>query len=231
MLSEFPQRDFEPPREPQPRGRRRKRRAAGLRTGIGVLSLPLALLGLGAAAAAGAIFALDIPRRAASAPSTAVAAAQAPVRSPLKISPDNPIGLKAQEAGIVDCLPQIANVAQFLTRGSTAQWVLTHGENADRTMFSATIAAREDATGIGGISNLYATPTGAGRCNLGYESTIYFPMSCAEAHAQAFANVATSVPLGSDVVEAFRAAGDGGRLYLMPAGPSGCVAVKTEIFY
>lgn len=185
------------------------------------------LMLLGAVCAAAAIFAL-YPEAIASArlrllgPSVAV--------EPIEVPEDNRIAKQAQDWGISTCLPRIATLSQFLTQGADTNWLLTRGSNdANRSLFTATIVAHEPASGLRGISSLYAAPVEGG-CNTAYESTIYIPQSCAEAHARLFPAFTTRIDVG-EIAEGYATADGSGRVFLLAANDGGCVAVKSEIGY
>ena len=46
-----------------------------------------------------------------------------------------------------------------------------------------------------------------------------------------FPSFSTPIELGSEFAQAFTTEAKTARLFLLPAGESGCVAVKSEIFY
>lgn len=155
------------------------------------------------------------------------------VPAPIESTPapeSHPIALQAEQWGISDCVGKIADLSNYLTLNTDHTWLAQRGEeDANRQVFSATIAARERTTGVQGLSKLFAAPVGENNCNAGYQTTIYFPSSCPQAHQALFPSFATRLQLG-DIVEAYANA-DRATLFLLPAGASGCVLVKSELFY
>jgi hypothetical protein len=136
------------------------------------------------------------------------------------------------EMGVADCLPRIVALSDFLTRDADTQWLATGGpQDRNKELFVAAIATKQRDGGLKGISMLNAAPVGEGRCNTSYTSTTYFAQSCIVTHATAFRAFYNRINFGSDFVQAY-ANGDGsGRVFLIPAGEGGCVAVMTEAFY
>lgn len=236
-MSEYPEVDFEPVHRPS-RQRRRPRR-------IGRISAALALTALAAIAAivVMSIFGLSpFPSSPPSATPVANQTSGTPVANQASATPgsaaavdvpaDNHIATQAKDWGVSDCLGRVVTLSDFLTKGASARWLLTRGTNdANKEMFSATIAAKEVASGLAGISNLYASPAGDGRCDAAYQTTVYLPESCSDAHERVFPRFLTRIDLGSEVADAFATVDGSARLFLLPAGASGCVAVKTEILY
>jgi hypothetical protein len=151
---------------------------------------------------------------------------------PVTVPDDNAIGKQAQAWGVSQCLGGVVYLSSFLTNGMTANWLLTRGtEDAGDELFAATIVGEESATGLRGISNLYAAPVRGGGCNTAYETTLYIAAQCAQARDTIFPTFTTPIDLGSNMAQAFTTERGAGRLFLLPAGPAGCVAVKSEIFY
>ena len=95
----------------------------------------------------------------------------------------------------------------------------------------ASIAAQENTSGLVGISNVYAAPVRGAACNAAYQSTVFIPQPCQQAHQSVFGNFQTPINLGSTVVAAFANPSGSTRVFLLPAGSNGCVAVKTESFF
>jgi hypothetical protein len=209
----------------EPESRRKGRPG---RTGRFIRNLTLIVIG-GACAAAAVLFISPEARRALGMNTPAGEAAQT---EPVTVPDDNLIGKQAQEWGVARCLGRVVFLSQFLTQGTTANWLLTRGQNnPDAELFSATIIAHEQATGLRGISNFHVAPVANGGCNTAYESTLYYAGTCAQTHERIFPAFTQPVELGSEVAQAFTMSDGTGRLFLMPAGETGCVAVKSEIFY
>ncbi len=208
--------------------RAERRRTRARRSGwIGRLAAGLALLLLGGIGAVGILLYLQ---RGPAAQEAGPGAAAAPA-SPPAISATNLVARQAQQWGVSDCLAQTAALSDFLTRNMDYSWLARRGDgDANRELFSATIAGRQQGSGIQGISGLFAAPVGEGRCNAGYQTTMYFPDTCPRTREVVFPTFSSRIEFGT-VAEAYATADGRATLYLLPAGPGGCVAVKAELFY
>jgi hypothetical protein len=151
--------------------------------------------------------------------------------APVAVPDGNLIGRQAKEWGVSDCLGPVVTVAEHLTRNTEYAFRLMAGQgNPDREMFSGTIAARAPSLGVSGLSSLYAAPIGGGRCNIAYQTTVYYNGPCVEAWEKNFSAFSEEVDIGK-AAAAFTTKQGNATLYLLPAGPAGCIAVKTESFY
>lgn len=159
------------------------------------------------------------------------ASEHAPVSAPVAVPAGNQIARQAQQWGVADCVNSIARISEFLTTNMTYSWRAQRGTtDPNRELFGATIAARAQGGGLQGLSGLFAAPVGDGRCNAGYQTTVYVADTCAGARETVFPTFINPVEFG-DIAAAFTTADETATLYLLPAGPSGCVAIKSELFY
>jgi hypothetical protein len=206
-------------RSPPPRGRWLAR-----------LVTAVALVVIGAATAAATFWYLEgRPRSQPGLHQTA--SERAPVSAPVTVPASNQIARQAQQWGVADCLNSIARISEFLTTNMTYSWRAQRGTtDPNREIFGATIAAREQGSGLQGLSGLFAAPVGDGRCNAGYQTTVYVAETCARVRETVFPTFINPVEFG-DIAAAFTTADGTATLYLLPAGPSGCVAIKSELFY
>jgi hypothetical protein len=151
--------------------------------------------------------------------------------APAVIPEGNLVARQAQQWGVADCLAQTAAVLDFLTRNMEYSWLARRGEtDANRALFSATIAGREQGSGIQGLSGFFAAPVGNGRCNAGYQTTMYFADTCVRTREIVFPTFSSRIEFGN-IAEAYATPGGQATVYLLPAGAAGCVAVKSELFY
>ena len=209
------------------RGRRPKHR----RSWVASLIAALAFIVLGGGLATGLLVYFDTLPLGSLGTRGAAPETSANAAGPPPIPDSNLVARQAQAWGVADCLGGITRLSEFLTANMDYTWLARRGEaNANRELFSATIAAREQGSGIQGLSGLFAAPVGDGRCNAGYQTTMYFPEVCARVREVVFPTFSTRVEFGS-LAEAYATSDGGAMLYLLPAGPSGCVAVKSELFY
>jgi hypothetical protein len=175
-----------------------------------------------------AVFATSSPAPTAQAPATP---APKPVAAPINVPDNSLIGKQAQAWGITACLAPLVSTADDLTHNTDYNYRLVRGQNdPDQEMLSGVIAAREPKTGVSGISSFYAQPTNAGRCDLAYQTTIYFDEPCPQALQHHFPQFTRQLNFGQ-IASAYVT--DDGRLsvYLLPAGKSGCLTVSTGSAY
>jgi hypothetical protein len=207
--------------------RGRRERGGGILRGLGLVLL-------GGAAAAVSLFLMQgaaLDSLLAYLPKREVATAASPAANAPSVPDNNFIARQAQQWGIAQCLGGIIDTSGFLTRNTDAFWKLSRGPtNPDREMFTATMVTRDRGTGVGGISGMFAAPAGTGACNTAYLSTLYFPEPCARTRESSFAVFNQKLDLGP-IAEAFATADGRATLYLLPAGETGCVVVKSEAFY
>lgn len=232
------------------RRRPRRKRSTALR-----ISLAAVLILLGGLATFATIFAVASitgyrfsflfgetrPSVAAEAPSTPspvtdaatqdIAAAAASPTPPAMVPADNPIGLQAQQWGVAGCLGSIVDISKYLTANTDASWRLARGTlDASQEMFGGTIIARDKTSGLQGVSTLFATPSGTGRCNAGYDLVVYFPEACEQTRTRNPAGFEAKLELGP-IAEVYSNASGRGAITLLPAGAAGCVMIRTEFFY
>jgi hypothetical protein len=151
--------------------------------------------------------------------------------APVAVPDGNLIGLQAKDWGVSDCLEPIVTVTEHLTRNTEHSFRLMAGQGSPNAeMFSGTIAARAPSLGVSGLSSLYAAPVSGGRCNIAYQTTVYYDGPCLEAWEKNFSAFSEEVDIGK-AAAAFTTKDGNATLYLLPAGPAGCIAVKTESFY
>ena len=104
------------------------------------------------------------------------------------------------------------------------------GPDANRWPTVVTIETRHPATVTGRapqtrLTTLTIAP--AGSCSGLYEQVIFWPESCAAIKARVFSGYHLDRPLLSHVLQS--EANPGLQLYLIAAGPAGCVSVKKEL--
>jgi hypothetical protein len=154
-----------------------------------------------------------------------------PESAAVVVPKNNLVALQAQKWGVSQCLGGITQLSEFLTRNTDYTWLARRGDkDADSQMFSAIVAAREKTSGAQALSGLFATPARGGACNLAYQMTMFHPDTCARTRETVFPTFSTRIEFGA-VAEAYSTADGRATLYLLPAGPAGCVAIKSEVFY
>jgi hypothetical protein len=124
------------------------------------------------------------------------------------------------------CAPVFSQAAAFLFDRGDVQFVVQPlGPDANRW---PTVVTSEGANGDKQqtrLTTLIVAP--AGSCSGLYQQIIYWPETCAAIKARVFADFKNEKPF----LRAVRVseANPGLQVYLMPAGPAGCVSVKKEL--
>jgi len=127
--------------------------------------------------------------------------------------------------GMTHCSTRMLQVAHFLMEGSPANFTVQPlGPNGDMWPTVVTIESTHETNGRTRLSVINISPNCAGF----YQQTIYWPQSCPTLKGTIFAAFNSPRRLLADVqVSELDAAT---QLYLLPAGPAGCVSVKKELF-
>jgi len=151
--------------------------------------------------------------------------------APVAVPEENLIGKQAEAWGVANCLGGIATMADYLTRNTDYNFRLVRGESdANSQMVSGIVAIHERDLNLSGISGFHAAPIRGGGCNLAYQTTVYFGEPCAQAREKYYSAFSSQLDFGQ-VAAAFTTPESPVSLYMIPAGASGCVAVRTESIY
>jgi hypothetical protein len=170
------------------------------------------------------------PPRPASAASAATpqAAPQTSTQTPGSGAP-NPVTLAAAQQGVLSCSSRINQVVTALgvTESSGGTWLLPLTQQDQRLA----PLALEVPTTLGGSAYISATfaPNQANGCGASYDAVFYWPKNCDELAKQSFVGLKNLGRLKNDI-----AVLDGGaniRIFLMPAGSTGCVSIKRELVF
>lgn len=127
--------------------------------------------------------------------------------------------------GMTRCASRAVQVGRFLMEGSAANFTVQPlGPNGDMWPTVITMESSHASNGTTRLSMISISPNCAGF----YQQTIYWTQPCAALRSGIFApftgtrRLLDNVTIGElDVAT---------QLYLMPAGPQGCVSVKKELF-
>ena len=151
--------------------------------------------------------------------------------APVTVPEENLIGKQAEAWGIANCLGGIATLADYLTQNTDYNFRLVRGEDdANSQMVSGVVAVHERELNLAGISGFHAAPIRGGRCNLAYQTTVYFEEPCAAVREKYYAGFSQQIDFGQ-VAAVFTAPETLASIYMMPAGAAGCVAVRAETIY
>lgn len=127
--------------------------------------------------------------------------------------------------GMTRCTTRAVQVGRFLMEGSDANFTVQPlGPNGDMWPTVITMESSHATNGATRLSMISVSPNCAGF----YQQTIYWNQPCAVLRSGTFAAFTGTRRLLSDVTVSELDFAT--QLYLMPAGPQGCVSVKKELF-
>lgn len=139
----------------------------------------------------------------------------------------NPITQAAVASGVLACASRVDQVAKFLTGGVPGNfWLFLPATARDQHIVSASIEVGTKEVPAAYASADFA-PGMANGCGAIYESVVYWPEKCSEVASKHF----TALPKGQNLGKLIFSldAGNGARVFLMPAGSGGCVSIKKEL--
>lgn len=160
-------------------------------------------------------------------PTTAPAASTSP---PKEVADQaNSITRLAGNAGILTCLQTVDKITKYITgsmrnRGS----VFLPPENPDQQMMSVSFEL-ELPNKAPAYATMSAAPTWDGNCDALYETVIYWDGVCADVAAKGYPQAKLVGALQQQIL--ILQGGANVRIFLMPAGAHGCVAIKKEVLY
>jgi hypothetical protein len=141
----------------------------------------------------------------------------------------NAVTLAAAQQGVLSCSSRINQVVTALgvTESSGGTWLLPPTQQDQRLA----PLALEVPTTLGGSAYISATfaPNQANGCGASYDAVFYWPKNCDELAKQSYGGLKTLGRLKNDIAML-----DGGaniRIFLMPAGNTGCVSIKRELVF
>lgn len=127
--------------------------------------------------------------------------------------------------GMTRCTTRAVQVGRFLIEGSDANFIVQPlGPNGDMWPTVITMESSHASNGTTRLSMISISPNCAGF----YQQTIYWNQPCAVLRSGTFAAFTGARRLLANVT--FGELDAATQLYLMPAGPQGCVSVKKELF-
>ncbi len=139
----------------------------------------------------------------------------------------NLITQAAVAAGVLACAPRVDQVARFLTTGLVGSfWMFLPATARDQHIVSTSIEIDSKGGPLAYASADFA-PAMVDGCGAIYETVVYWPAKCAEVAAKQFTTLPKARNLGTQVTSLD--AGNGARVFLMPAGVAGCVSIKKEL--
>jgi len=140
----------------------------------------------------------------------------------------NVITQAAVASGVLACAARVDQVAKFLTAGGTANNFLLFlpAVARDQHIVSTSVEVGNKEVPVAYASADFA-PGMANGCGAIYESVVYWPGKCTEIAAKQFGGLRKGPNLGKFILSLD--AGGRARIFLMPAGNAGCVAIKKEL--
>ena len=127
--------------------------------------------------------------------------------------------------GMTRCTTRAVQVGRFLIEGSDANFIVQPlGPNGDMWPTVITMESSHPSNGTTRLSMISISPNCAGF----YQQTIYWNQPCAVLRSGTFAAFTGTRRLLANVT--FGELDAATQLYLLPAGPQGCVSVKKELF-
>ena len=131
-----------------------------------------------------------------------------------------------QQIHLTSCAPVFTQAANFLFEDGQVQFIVQPlGRDANRWPTVVTSEGIHGAKPQTRLSTLIVAP--AGTCSGMYQQVIYWPESCASVKARVFAEFKSEHQLLQNV--RVSEASPALQLFLMPAGPTGCVSIKKEL--
>jgi pyruvate/2-oxoglutarate dehydrogenase complex dihydrolipoamide acyltransferase (E2) component len=169
------------------------------------------------------------PATAASAP-VAPAAQQAAPQTTAQAAASgrpHPVTLAAAQQGVLSCSARINQVVTALgvTESAGGTWLLP-SEQQDQRLAPLALEVPTTLAGSAYISATFA-PNQANGCGASYDAVFYWPQSCDEVTKQSFVGLKSLGRMKKDI-----AVLDGGaniKIFLMPAGTSGCISIKRVV--
>ncbi|PZO06532.1 MAG: hypothetical protein DCF28_01590 [Alphaproteobacteria bacterium] len=127
--------------------------------------------------------------------------------------------------GMTRCTSRAVQVGRFLMEGSHANFTVQPlGPNGDLWPTVITMESSHADNGTTRLSIISISPNCAGF----YQQTIYWSQPCSVLRSGTFAAFTGAQRLLANVIVSELDVAT--QLYLMPAGPQGCVSVKKELF-
>ena len=139
----------------------------------------------------------------------------------------NGITHAAVNSGVLTCAGTIDKVVSYLTQqGQSGAFLFTSPDQPDRRVFSASLEITTPNVPLAYASASFA-PNQVNGCGGLYETVVYWPNSCDEVATKQFSGLKSIGKLGqkTNVLAISKV----GRVFLMPAGEKGCVAIKKEL--
>jgi len=141
----------------------------------------------------------------------------------------NGITRAVAKAGVKTCLDRIERTGNFLTENSKSKAIMyLPMADIDRQLTSASYEISYPNNTIA-YASMTAAPTADGACDSLYETVVYWANSCTDLAEKGFPGTKV-IGVVQEHIRVLQGKGNL-RIFLMPAGPEGCVAIKKEVIY
>ena len=152
----------------------------------------------------------------------------APVQATAEQEPGpNAMSRAVFQRGMMSCAARVEQVTRFLGFGPQAGGhLMPPPAPADQRLFSMQLELPAGGAGNSFVDMSFA-PQQANGCGATYQTVTYWTQSCEAVGRQQFANVKPGPALQRDVI--VLNLGLLTKVFLMSAGPAGCISIKKEI--
>jgi hypothetical protein len=131
------------------------------------------------------------------------------------------------QRGVLSCAARVEQVTRFLGFGAQAgAHFMPPPQPADQRLFSLQMELPAGAAGNSFVDMSFA-PQQANGCGATYQTVSFWPQTCDALAQLQFANVSKGQVLQRDVT--VLNLGSMTKVFLMSAGPTGCILIKKEI--
>lgn len=139
----------------------------------------------------------------------------------------NSITQAAVNAGALACAGRINQITNFLTAGSqSGAFLFAPPAPADQRLASVSIDVNNKDVPVAYASASFA-PNQSNGCGAVYETVVFWPARCDAVAGKQYAGARATARLGQQIT--VLDIGPSARVFLMPAGDKGCVAIKKEV--
>ena len=131
-------------------------------------------------------------------------------------------------AGVVTCGPRVEQIGDFLLQQGEAGAFLFLPESApNQRQVGVALEIATPGAGPSAYASAEFSPEAAGGCGASYQAISYWPVACPELARTTFA-ASKSLGMLKRNIQMLELTALG-RVFLMPAGAAGCVAIKREL--
>jgi hypothetical protein len=153
------------------------------------------------------------------------------VKTTSQVTPSNKVSRQAYDWGVRTCIDPISRVSDFLTNGRTYSAMSLRGnKSADAQLFSAVVAAPDQASKSESLSLLAVAPVSGGGCNSIYQTVTSFDVDCQTAHGSYFTGFSKAISFNGKI-KAFSTDSGESFAYFLPISSKACVVMKMQALF